>query len=298
LFLQSGRPFDASCYDVRISKKDGNRFSAVVSSENNLVRSPFDDKNGVIGIDTNPDGVAIVETDSDGNILCHHYVKRDRIQYAEEGKRDNDIRLLAKEAVAIAKSKTKNKPIVIEKLSFKAKDSYHKFNRIKSNFLYRKILDAIQSRASKEGIAVREVHSAFTSILGQLKYQKMYSLNRHTSAALVIGRRGMGVQERQTFSVKEKTDKQEKSDKDKLNLEGRGLTIDLTRKAWSWLQTGFLKPKSSTLTGSCLVPPKEAYGTSMGEIPIGEPATTTDRCGIANTNQDYERSPCKIVQAC
>lgn len=126
----------------------------------------------------------------------------------------------------------------------------------------------------------------------------MYSLNRHTSAALVIGRRGMGIQERQTFSVEEKTDRQEKSDKDKLNLEGRGLSIDLTRKAWSWLQTGFLKSKPSTLTGSCLVPPKEAYGTSTGETTVGEPATITDRCGIANNNQDYERSPCKILQSC
>jgi len=296
LFLQSERPFDDSCYGVRVLRKDGNKFSVVVSSENKSVQPRFDDSNGVIGIDTNPDGVAVVETDSDGNILCHHYIKKDRIQCAKKGKRDNDIRLMAKEVVTIAKSK--NKPIVVEKLSFKAGGSYRKFNRIKSNFLYRKILDAIQSRASKEGVAVMEVHSAFTSVLGQLKYQKMYSLNRHTSAALVIGRRGMGIQERQTFSVKEKTDKQEKSDKDKLNLEGRGLTIDLTRKAWSWLQTGFLKPKPSTLTGSCLVPPKEAYGTSMGETPIGEPATTTDRCGIANNNQDYERSPCKILQPC
>ncbi len=296
LFLQEGRPFDSSCYDVRVVRKDGNRFSVVVSCDSGLAPLSFDDGNGVIGIDTNPDGVAVVETDSDGNILCHCYIKKDRIQHAEAGKRDNDIRLLAKEAVALAKSK--DKPIVVEKLTFKAKYSYHKFNRIKSNFLYRKILDAIQSRASKEGVAVREVHSAFTSVLGQLKYQKMYSLNRHTSAALVIGRRGMGIQERQTFSVEEKTDRQEKSDKDKLNLEGRGLSIDLTRKAWSWLQTGFLKPKPSTLTGSCLVPPQEAYGTSTGETPVGEPATTTDRCGIDNTNQDYERSPCKILQSC
>jgi len=296
LFLQSDRPFNASCYDARILRKDGNRFSVVVSSENSLIHPAFDDRNGVIGIDTNPDGVAVVETNSDGNIICHHYIKKDRIQYAKEGKRDNDISLLAKEAVAIAKSK--NKPIVVEKLSFKAKDSYRKFNRTKSNFLYRKTLDAIQSRATKERVAVKEVHAAFTSVLGQLKYQKMYSLNRHTSAALVIGRRGMGIQERQTFSVKEKTDKQEKSDKDKLNLEGRGLTIDLTRKAWSWLQNGFLKPKPSTLTGSCLVPPKEAYDTSMGETPIGESVTITDRCGVANNNQGCERNPCKILQPC
>jgi IS605 OrfB family transposase len=293
LYLQKN--VDLSCYDVRLIKKDNNKFSVTVSYENEIADMSFNDKNGVIGIDTNPDGIAVVETDYNGNLLSHQYIKKERIQFAEEGKRDNDIRLLAKEVVIIAKSK--NKPIVIEQLNFKQRKSYKKFNRIKSNFLYRKIIEAIQSRAIKDGVAVKEVHSAFTSILGQLKYQKMYSLNRHTSAGLVIGRRGLGIKEKQTFIVKDKTDKKEKSDKDKLNLEGRDLSIDMTRKAWSWLQEGFLKTKSATLTGSCLVPPKEAYSTSIGETPMGEPTTTTGRCGINKINQDAEGHPCKIFQS-
>lgn len=40
-----------------------------------------------------------------------------------------------------------------------------------------------------------------TPILGILKFKNMYSLNRHTSAALVIARRGMGIKERKTFKV-------------------------------------------------------------------------------------------------
>jgi len=293
LYLQ--KPVDLNCYDVRLIKKDDNRFSVTVSCEQEIADIQFNDKNGVIGIDTNPDGIAVVETDYNGNILSHKYIKKDRIQFAGEGKRNNDIRLLAKEVVDIAKAK--NKPIVVEQLSFKQKKSYKKFNRVKSNFLYRKIIEAIHSRAIKEGVFVKEVHSAFTSILGQLKYQKMYSLNRHTSAGLVIGRRGLGIKEKQTFSVKEKTDKKEKSDKDKLNLEGRGLSIDLTRKAWSWMQDGFLRPKSATLTGSCLVPPQEAYNTSTGDIPVGEPTAITGRCGINKINQDVEGHPCKIFQS-
>ena len=100
-----------------------------------------------------------------------------------------------------------------------------------------------------------------------------------------------------SISVKEKTDKKEKSDKDKLNLEGSGLSIDLTRKAWSWMQDGFLLQKSATLTGSCLVPPQEAYNTSTGEIPVGEPTAITGRCGINKINQDVEGHPCKIFQS-
>ena len=291
LYLQ--KSVDLKCYDVRLIKKDNNRFSVTVSYEKEISDIQFNDKNGVIGIDANPDGIAVVETDYNGNLLCHQYIKKDRIQFAKEDKRDNDIRLLAKEVINIAK--LKNKPIVVEQLNFKQKKSYKKFNRVKSNFLYRKIIEAMQSRAIKEGVAVKEAHSAFTSILGQLKYQKMYSLNRHTSAGLVIGRRGMGIKEKQTFIVKDKADKKEKSNKDKLNLEGRGLSIDLTRKSWSWLQDCFLKTKPATLTGSCLVPLKEAYNTSIGEIPISEPTTIAGRCGINNINQDEEGHPCKII---
>jgi IS605 OrfB family transposase len=290
LYLQ--KPVNLNCYDVRLLQKDNNKFFVIVSHEKIIDDIKFNDKNGVIGIDTNPDGIAIVETDYNGNLLSHQYIKKDRIQFAEEGKRNNDIRLLAKEVVGIAKYK--NKPIIVEQLNFKQKKSYKKFNRMKSNFLYRKIIEAIRSRAIKEEVFVKEVHSAFTSILGQLKYQKMYSLNRHTSAGLVIGRRGMNIKEKQTFSVKEKTDKKEKSDKDKLNLEGRGLSIDMTRKAWSWMQDCFLHPKPVILTGSCLVPLKEAYNTSIGETPIDEPTITTGRCGINNINRDVEGHPCKI----
>jgi len=51
-----------------------------------------------------------------------------------------------------------------------------------------------------------------------LKYQEQYSLNRHTAAALVIGRRGMGIME--TLRVR-----LEPLKKGMLNLAGRGVSI-------------------------------------------------------------------------
>jgi len=305
LYLQQDKILDLSCYDVRLIRKNNNTFSIIASNEVEIQPIVFNSSNGVIGIDTNPDGVAVVETDKYGNLLNHVYILKQRIQFANDDKRKNDICLLAKEVVELAK--TKNKPIVLEQLEFKQKDpktgkwktkKTKKFQRMKSNFLYRKILDAIKSKTIKEKVALKEVNPAFTSVLGQLKYQKMYSLNRHTSAALVIGRRGMGVKEKQTFIVKDNTDKKEKTDKDKLNLEGRGLSIDLSRKAWSWMQDCFLYSKPVILTGSCLVPMEKAHDISIGDIPIDEPTTRTGRCGIVKEKQlGLEGDPCKIFQS-
>ena len=132
--------------------------------------------------------------------------------------------------------------------------------------------------------------ATFTSVLGQLKYQKMYSLNRHTSAGLVIARRGLNLKEREDFKVTPDLKK-----KDKLNLEGRGLSIASTVKAYSWLRESFLKPKQSTLTASSLaLGLKPSIDDSMGEIPMGESTDTTGLCGLINNKQEYERTPLSL----
>jgi len=89
---------------------------------------------------------------------------------------------------------------------------------MKANFAYRQTPNAIKSRAAREGVPLVEVQPAVTSILGNLKYARPYSLNRHTAAALVIGRRGAGFLERQDFTVT-----QDGSGSERLILEGRGL---------------------------------------------------------------------------
>jgi hypothetical protein len=137
-----------------------------------------------------------------------------------------------------------------------------------------------------------EVNPAFTSILGELKYEKMYSLNRHDAAALVIARRGMGIRERQDFAVTPTV-----KSKSGLNLEGRGHGIRLSPKAWSWLQDGFLKPKKARLTASCPAPSSIlGIGHSVGEIPTGESNPTTGRIGVLNKDQAEESPPSELGQ--
>jgi IS605 OrfB family transposase len=247
-----------------------------------------------IGLDTNPDGVAVAEVGNDGNLLSHHYFRAQRIQFSSQNKRDNDIRLLAKEIVDEAKAK--GKKLVVEQLDFgDKKKGSRKFRRMKSNFLYRKILEAVKSRAARCGVELVEVNPAFTSILGKLKYEKMYSLNHHTAAALVIARRGMGFQERQDFTVMPT-----KRGKGHLNLEGRGCSTRFSLKAYSWLGERFLKPKKARLTASCPAPSSIlGIGHSVGETPTGESNPTTGRIGVLNKDQAEERPPSdlgKIVQ--
>lgn len=63
--------------------------------------------NGAIGIDTNPDGIAVVETDKSGNMVRHQYFGSQRILFARHDKRRHDIEALAVQAV--------NRAVMVEK---------------------------------------------------------------------------------------------------------------------------------------------------------------------------------------
>ena len=54
----------------------------------------------------------------------------------------------------------------------------------------------IKTRALKEGFVLEEVHPAYTSIIGKLKYKDTYGLSDHQAAAFVIGRRALGYTEK------------------------------------------------------------------------------------------------------
>ena len=266
--------FNPDCYDVRLIYRKG-QVEVKISSEfptPRIVTKPV--SQGAIGIDCNPDGLAVVETNAQGQLVHHHYENEQRIRFARSEKRTYDIRLLAAQVVLFAF--LTRKPLVLEQLSFRAgKQKGPKFNRMKHNFLHKQMLDAIRSRATKMGVEVMDVNPAFTSILGKLKYQDMYSLNVHTAAALVIARRGQGFLESQRF-----TDKLTGRGGSRINLEGRSRKHTLRPKAWSWLRDEFLKPKNSrphrAATSSCN---DTGMRSNLGEIPKDESSTITGRRG-------------------
>ncbi len=141
------------------------------------------------------------------------------------------------------------KGLVLEDLKFNDKKSIRskKFNRMRHNFIYSQLLQAIERRAVKDGVEVKKINPAFTSIAGILKYQNMYSLSRHTAAALVVARRGMGICEKIRVRL-------EPSENKKLNLAGRGFTIALTEKAYSYFKHLYrvVEVKMPGVTPPCL----------------------------------------------
>jgi len=127
---------------------------------------------------------------------------------------------------------------------------------MRHNFIYAQLLQAIEHRAIKCGVEVRKINPAFTSVIGQLKYQDLYSLNRHTAAALVIARAGLDIVEK----IKVRLDPAKKG---KLNLAGRDRTIALTEKAYSYFCHLYkvIEMKVPGLTAPCLNPRMGNYGT-------------------------------------
>jgi len=234
LFIPEKFGVGLDCYDVRLTTRSDGRFDVVVTWEQEI--EMIQTVPGSIGIDVNPNGIAISEVDGEGNLMSHTFLTNDRIRFASRDKRDMEVRLLAIEVVDLALDA--RKPIVIEELSFRRRNGGKRFNRMASNFLHRKMLDAIRRRAARCGVPVVEVNPAFTSQLGLLKYAEVYSLNRHSAAAFVIARRGTGITETQTFEDPKPTGKREK-----LNLEGRGFSCELSPKAWGWLRDRFLRPQ-------------------------------------------------------
>ena len=261
---------DWSCYGARLIYRNGNFYGTVSWDEGEPQK--IETVEGAVGIDCNPDGVALSEVDGSGNLLHQRYERSDRLRYSRRNKRDADCYEIAREVVDYALDR--KKPIVVERLSFSKNKKGRKFNRMSHNFVYRKLLSSISSRAARCGVPVIQVNPAFTSILGKLKYQDMYSLSTHNAAAMVIARRGMGILERQTFTVT-----LDEKKKVKLNPEGRDITIALTQKAYSWLQDCFLKPKEATLTESLLAPTDVGIGKSVGETPASESCRTTSQTG-------------------
>ena len=305
-FPKKFKNFPHECYDSRLIYAEGEKFKLAITWEE-PAPIPKPSEPGACAVDTNPDGLAISELNGDGNLVHHHYEMEQRIQFASKDKRDNDVRQVAIRVVNFAKAR--NKPIVIEDLKFKDKQKKkkgkkkkrkksfwrkRKSNRMKSNFVHKKLLTAIKRRAQKQGVKVIEVQPAFTSVLGALKYQEMYSLSVHNAAAMVIGRRGMGLmKERRDFDVTE-TDKLGKDNKRILNLAGRGTRRELSNKAWSWLKDKFLKPKPVAPTEHCLAAERFSVHRAAPVHNGDESNPITGRIGQEMILQGNEKAPLEL----
>jgi IS605 OrfB family transposase len=248
--LLSGAP-----YTVELIKGRDGRYRVHITfavAAPDLVTNP---NLGYLGMDTNPDGVALANVgyfgqpepwpegftvpypkalhkfDGEFQVTVHPngflYIKIPELAYSRGYRRAYLIGVLAKVVVDIAKPL--GKPIALEKLDFGKDrlDTDRKFNRMAANFPFKKMVEAVIRRAFKEGVSVKQVWPAHTSTIGYWKYMERYGIIIHHAAALVIARRAIGFTEHITNELKQKVQVLKEKLSQKVNSlpgEGRGMT--------------------------------------------------------------------------
>lgn len=175
-------------YQVEILRRHGKYYLHVTIEEEALV--PYNAK-GATGVDTNPGGLGVALVDYLGQYRGSLWLGEGEWTYARSSRRTNLIGEKAKEVVTLAKEM--GNTLIIEDLKFKNDKSVTaKFNRMSHGFVWSKFLKDVDRCAAREGVPIIKVKPPFTSVIGILKYQHMYGLSSHQSAAYVIARRGLG----------------------------------------------------------------------------------------------------------
>ena len=152
---------------------------------------------GCIGIDINPGSIGWAYIDTVGNLKAHGQIPFQT--GLPKGKQQAQIVKACLELSALAiKFQC---PVVSEELDFTTKKEQlrergKKYARMLSGWAYSEFFKLLNYILSNRGIELLTVNPAYSSIIGLVKYLRMYGLASDESAALVIGRRGMGLSEK------------------------------------------------------------------------------------------------------
>ena len=172
-------------------KRDGKGWRVFASVKHQPVPVVTSRRLGAIGVDVNVDHLAVSETDYSGN-----WLRSLTVPLVTYGKSKRQAEALIGDAVAevLAYARAAGKPLVIENLDFtKKKDQlegeHPGRSRMLSSFAYGKIRTYFLSGGYREGVEVREVNPAFSSLMGRVLFMERYGLSVDQAAALVLSRR-------------------------------------------------------------------------------------------------------------
>jgi IS605 OrfB family transposase len=184
-------------YKVELIKREG-RYHCHITIESGKLQSHgacYTGSSKLIGVDTNPDGLALTLIKKDGNYLDSMYLKEPQLKDARSSRRENLCGELSQKVVEYAKAQGCG--LVIEDLKFADdRDVGTKFARVKHQFVYSKLLRMLEAACLRNNIEVIKVKPQYTSKIGLYKYCHQYGIDVHNGAALVIARRGYGYKER------------------------------------------------------------------------------------------------------
>ena len=178
-------------------KRDQKGWRVFASVKHQPVEVVTDRRLGAIGVDVNVDHLAVSEVDYSGN-----WLRSWTVQLVTYGKSAKQAEALIGDAVAqvVARALQAGKPLVIERLDFSAKRDALEGespgrSRMLSSFAYGRIKTYFLSRGYREGVEVREVNPAYSSVIGRVLFMERYGLSVDQAAALVLARRSIGCSE-------------------------------------------------------------------------------------------------------
>jgi len=199
-YIQTGE-----AYQVELIKKDGKYYCHITIDEVKIIdyTPVYTAHNGMIGIDTNPDGFGLTVISKDGNFKKSIYLKQPELQYARSNRRANLCGELAARVVQFARENELG--VAIEDLKFyDDRDVSSKFSRIKHQFIYRNLLTMLETACIRGQVELTKVKPQFTTIIGSYKYCHQYGIGIHNGAAMVIARRAYGYNEKVPEILKDK----------------------------------------------------------------------------------------------
>lgn len=178
-------------------RKDGKWCVAVQFTPAEVDRASRHSRYGCIGIDMNPGSIGWAYVDHDGNLKAHGQIPL--LMGLPSGKQDAQIVDACLQLAALAIKYAC--PVVCEELDFSAKKEQlkergKKYARMLSGWAYSRFYELLESILSNRGIYLMQVNPAFTSLIGLVKYARMYGLGSDCAAAMAVARRGMRLSER------------------------------------------------------------------------------------------------------
>ncbi|MDZ7961345.1 MAG: hypothetical protein RMY34_26275 [Aulosira sp. DedQUE10] len=183
-------------------RQNGKWVAAVQFTPSSVQRISRDVQYGCIGIDLNPGSIGWAYVDYQGNLKAKGAISL--LWGLPKNKQDAQLVNACLQIAELAKKSAC--PIVCEQLDFADKkellgeQSPH-FARMLSGWAYSRFYELLVSILGNRGISLIKKNPAYTSLIGLVKYQRMYGVNSDIAAAIVIARRGMNLSERLTRAM-------------------------------------------------------------------------------------------------
>ena len=194
--LEANKPITVSCF--RREHKD-DQWYIHLSSYISDIPTVTSMRNGCLGIDLNAKTIDVIYIKPDGNPDRSFKGFSCAIPIGTTGQVKAQLRDIVKDIVILASSL--NCWIACENLDFTKKKASLRhtgsrdYNRMLSGFIYDGFRSALVVRAEKNGVGVKFVSAAYSSVIGMVKYMSKYGLNSATAAAMTIARRALGYDE-------------------------------------------------------------------------------------------------------